>query len=100
MPIVAINKILEPKSPSTVRVRIDMMAVADHQESLDYLLEHVEKNGLDGLKNAILVQREHVRVTVLKQLSLNELVTNQISQVAGALGYPGWNSSRNYASYA
>ena len=67
MPIVAINKILGPKSPSTVRVRIDMMAVADHQESLDYLLEH---NGLDGLKNAILVQRERVRVTVLKQLSL------------------------------
>ena len=87
MPIVAINKILEPKSPSTVRVRIDMMAVADHQESLDHLLEHVKKNGVDGLENAILVQRECVRVTELKELTLNELVKNQISQVAGALGY-------------
>ena len=43
MPIVAINEILEPKSPSTVRVHTDMMAVADYQESLDYLLEHVKK---------------------------------------------------------
>ena len=43
MPIVAVNEILEPKSPSTVRVHIDMMAVADCQESLDYLLEHVKK---------------------------------------------------------
>ena len=87
MPIVAVNEILEPKSPSTVRVRIDMMAVADYQESLDYLLEHLKKNGVVGLENAILVQRERVRVTELKGLSLNELVKNQISQVAGALGY-------------
>ena len=34
-----------------------------------------------------MVQRERVRVQVLKELSLSELVKKQISQVAGALGY-------------